>query len=220
MFFRLLKRFFLIFGSALDRTLDDLDTIKNRCHRIQKQYQEARVKLISTRQEVESKAEYYKQLVINKEAEITKATKAMLNADQLKDTESVEIINNQIEAYEDNLLVLKETLQIFLDQIVDLDEEQQQLDYEINESQNILTLAQTRYEAAKALVDLNTNGIPDSLRSQIDAVRKESDEMVARSKGVKNVKNKLKPKADAVIRQHTSAKKTAAERLAEIRKES
>lgn len=205
-FFKLIKKFFLIFGSKLDRTLDELDDIKNRSHRIKQGYQEAKIKLTKTREEIEGKFVLYENKVKTANVELDSLNKAFLKAAELKESDEVLAdINDEISAAEQQLVVLQETLQLFSDQIEDLDQENKQLEDDIRQANNTLDLAEVRYQSAKDLIAINSEGIPDSLRAQIDKVRKDADEMDARYKGVKRVKEKAKPTREKLIKQFSSS---------------
>ena len=216
-FFKLLKKFFLIFGSKLDRTLDELDDIKNRTHRIKKGYEEAKVKLTKTREDVEGKQSLYLGKVKSAEIELSNLESALLNASRLKASdEELQEFNEEIEAAEQQLGVLQETLDMFTEQVTDLDEEAKQLDDEIRQASSTLELAEVRYQAAKDLIAINSNGIPDSLRAQIEGVRKDADEMAARYKGVKSVKAKTKPTKDKLVKKYSPTRMSTEDRIKAI----
>ena len=216
-FFKLLKKFFLIFGSKLDRTLDELDSIKDRTRRIKKGYEEAKIKLTKTREEMEGKAALYEDKVTAAAKELSGLESALLNAANLKAGDEVlQEFNEEIEAAEQQLGVLQETLDMFNEQVADLDAESKQLDEDIRQAANTLDLAEVRYQAAKDLIDINSDGIPDNLRAQIEGVRKDADEMSARYKGVKRVKAKTKPTKEKLVKQFAPTRMTAEDRIKAI----
>lgn len=216
-FFKLLKKFFLIFGSKLDRTLDELDSIKDRTRRIKKGYEEAKIKLTKTREDMEGKAALYEDKVKAASKELSDLESALLNAAGLKASEEVlQEFNEEIEAAEQQLSVLQETLDMFNEQVAELDAESKQLDEDIRQAANTLDLAEVRYQAAKDLIDINSDGIPDNLRAQIEGVRKDADEMSARYKGVKRVKAKTKPTKEKLVKQFAPTRMTAEDRIKAI----
>lgn len=187
-FFKLLKRFFTIFGSKLNRTLDELDTIKDRSRRIKEEYLAAQTRLTKTREDIEGKHELYIQKVKTAESEVA----------------------------EQNLDVFRETRDMFAEQVDELDSEAKQLSEDIRQAGNTLDLAEARYQAAKDLIAINSDGIPDNLRAQIEKVRQDADEMSARYKGVKRVKAKAKPTKEKILKEYAPTRLSAEERLKAI----
>lgn len=213
-FFKLLKKFFTIFGSKLDRTLNELDSIKDRSHRIKTGYESARIQLNKTREDVEGKLSIYEDRVKFATTELNNIENALLNAVALKaPDETLDEFNREIESSEQQLAVLQETLIMFQEQVADLDEEAKQLDEDIRQASNTLDLAEVRYQSAKDLIAINSSGIPDSLRLQIESVRKDADEMSARYKGVKRVKAKTAPSKDKLINKFSPTRMTTEQRI-------
>lgn len=216
-FFKLLKKFFLIFGSKLDRTLDELDSIKNRSHRILKQYNEARCSVVKTFETTEGKAALYEDKVVQAKQQIDSLNKALLLADSEGNTSDVEIIASELDAAEKELDVLQSTLDLFVEHSKELEEELKTIDEDIVQAQQTLSLAEVRYDAAKALVDLHSDSIPNGLRAQIEQVRRDADEMSSRYKGIKRVKEKTKPVGQEVVKKYNTSQKSAQERLAALK---
>lgn len=215
-FFKLLKRFFTIFGSKLNRTLDELDTIKDRSRRIKEEYLAAQTRLTKTREDIEGKHELYIQKVKTAESEVAQLEAALVRASSLGHTDRVEEINSEIEAAEQNLDVFRETRDMFAEQVDELDSEAKQLSEDIRQAGNTLDLAEARYQAAKDLIAINSDGIPDNLRAQIEKVRQDADEMSARYKGVKRVKAKAKPTKEKILKEYAPTRLSAEERLKSI----
>lgn len=216
-FFALIKKFFMIFGSKLDRTLDELDSIKDRSQRILKQYREARATVVKTFETTEGKAALYEGKVNDLQKVLEGLNKALLQADAEGNTSDVEIIATELDAVEKELEVLQSTLDLFLEHSKDLEEELKIIDEDIVQAQQTLSLAEVRYDAAKALVDLHTDSLPNGLRAQIDQVRQDTDEMSSRYKGIKRVKAKAKPLSEDVIKKYSNPAKSAQERLAALK---
>lgn len=215
-FFKLLKRFFTIFGSKLNRTLDELDTIKDRSRRIKEEYLAAQTRLTKTREDIEGKHELYIQKVKTAEVEVAQLEAALVRASSLGHTDRVEEINSEIEAAEQNLDVFRETRDMFAEQVDELDLEAKQLAEDIRQAGNTLDLAEARHQAAKDLIAINSDGIPDNLRAQIEKVRQDADEMSARYKGVKRVKAKAKPTKEKILKEYAPTRLSAEERLKAI----
>lgn len=216
-FFKLLKKFFLIFGSKLDRTLDELDSIKNRSHRILKQYDEAKAAIMKTFEITEGKAALYEGKVVEAQREIDKLNSSLLQADAEGNDEDVAIIANELDAAEKELEVLQQTLDLFLEHSKELEEAVEQVNEDIVQAQQTLSLAEVRYDAAKDLIALHSDSIPNSLRAQIEQVRKDADEMSSRYKGVKRVKEKTKDRSAEVVKKYSGGTKSAQERLAALK---
>lgn len=216
-FFKLLKKFFLIFGSKLDRTLDELDSIKNRSHRILKQYNDARCSVVKTFEVTEGKAALYEDKVVQAKQQIELLNAALLLADSEGNTSDVEIIASELDAAEKELDVLQSTLDLFVEHSKDLEGELKAIDEDIVQAQQTLSLAEVRYDAAKALIDLHSDSIPNGLRAQIEQVRRDADEMSSRYKGIKRVKEKTKPVGQEVVKKYNTTQKSAQERLAALK---
>lgn len=215
-FLKILKRFFTIFGSKLNRTLDELDTIKDRSKRIKEEYLNAQTRLTKTREDIEGKHELYIAKVKEGESAIRQLEEAFIRATQLGHEENAAEINSEIEAAEQNLEVFIETRDMFAEQVAELDEEAKQLAEDIRQAGNTLDLAEARYQAAKDLIAINSDGIPDNLRQQIEKVRQDADEMSARYKGVKRVKAKAKPTKEKMLKEYAPTRMTPEERLKAI----
>lgn len=217
-FIKLLKKFFLIFGSKLDRTLDELDSIKDRSRRIKKGYEEVLLRLTRTREDTEGKAALYEDKLKVAVSELHSLEKAMIKASSLKQPDLVlQEFNEAIEAAEQQIVVLQETYDLFAAQIVELDGEAKELSEDIRQASNTLDLAEVRYQAAKDLIEINSSGIPDNLRAQIEGVRKDADEMSARYKGVKRVKAKVAPTKEKLIKQFAPTRMSTEDRLKAIK---
>lgn len=215
-FFKLWKRFLAIFKSKLSRTLDELDSIKDRCQRIKDSYEEAVVKLDVSRTQAEANLLKYKDLVTRKSKEIDDLGAALLRADDAQDLEAVESFNKDIEAEQTQLDVLQEALTSFQEQVDELDEEAADLQDEIRKAEHTLLLAETRYETAKDLMT-HSGTLTDSLRKQIDQVRKDADDMSYRHKGAKKVREKSKPKSEEARKKYATTSMSAQDRIQALR---
>lgn len=216
MFFRLIKRFFLIFGSQVDRMLDDLDTVRLRSERAQKQYKQALLDIQKIREDNEENVVLYEDKVKAEQNLLSSLENSLIKASNVKASEQeLNDINFAISHQEETLSVIESTLESFQTYRTQLDEQVRELREESTRAEHTLKLAVLRYDSAKKLADLNSNAIPENLRQQVASIKEDADRMDARYKGICRIK-KRDPSPEATIKKYASTSVSVEDRVAKI----